>query len=278
VLALAEAVGAPIVKALLGKAAVPDRNPYTTGGIGLLGTAPSQDALQECDTFLMYRLWQSRFGADPDIAGKAITLSGHPFTVIGVAPPSFRGLDLILDCQFWVPLGDIDRLLPNTSNYESRFYHWIAVVGRIKRGITRTQAAAELNVLAQRIGKAHPDTEKDGGFRFEPAGSLPPRDAKAVMMFFAALTVVALLVLCIACANVANMFLAQASGRQREMAVRLALGATRRHLLHQMLTESVLLALGGGVFGVALSLWATRGLAAFHIPAPVPLDLSVNVD
>jgi predicted permease len=227
---------------------------------------------------LGHRLWQHRFGGDPGITGKAITLSGRPFTVVGVAPPSFHGVDLILDCQFWVPLGNIDHLIPNTSNHESRFYHWIAVVGRLKPGVTRTQAAAELNVLAQRLATGHPEAEKDGGFRFEPAGSLPPRDKGTVVMFLGALTLVALLVLCIACANITNMFLAQASGRQREMAVRLALGATRRHLLHQMLTESVLLAFGGGLFGIALSLWATHALAAFRVPAPVPLDLGVNVD
>ncbi len=227
---------------------------------------------------ISYGLWRHRFGADPNIAGKAVTLSGRPFTVLGVAPPSFRGVDFILDCQFWVPLGYIDQLLPNISNRVSYNYHWLAVIGRLKPGVTQAQTAAELEVLARRVAKAHADAQYDDGFRFERAGSLPPRDKAAVMMFLGALTLVALLVLCIAGANVANMFLAQASGRQREMAVRLALGATRRHLLHQMLTESVLLALGGGVLGVALSLWATQSLAAFRFPAPVPLDLNVNVD
>ena len=227
---------------------------------------------------LGHRLWQRRFGADPAIAGKTVTLSGRPFTVVGVAPPAFRGVDIILDSQFWVPLGTLDQLLPNTSNYQSRLYHWIAVIGRLRPGVSRTQAAAELGVLAQRLAQAHPESEKGGGFRFEPAGSLPPRDRSAVLMFLAAVTLVALLVLAIACANVANMFLAHASGRRREMAVRLALGATRGHLLGQVLTESVLLALGGGLAGVALSLWATRALTAFRLPAPVPLDLNVSVD
>ncbi len=227
---------------------------------------------------LSYGLWQRRFGADREITGKTITLSGRPFTVVGVAPAGFRGVDLILDSQFWVPLGNIDALLPNTSNYQSRFYHWISVVGRLKPGVTRAQTTAELNVLAQRFAKAHAEAEKGGGFRFERAGSLPPTGKAAVMTFLAALTVIALLVLCTACANVANLSLAQASGRQREMAVRLSLGATRGRLLRQMLTESLLLSFAGGAAGVALSMWATHGLAAFRLPAPVPLDLAVNVD
>jgi predicted permease len=226
---------------------------------------------------LGHALWQQRFGADPLIVGKAINLSGKPFTVVGVAPPGFRGVDLILDCQFWVPLGELGGLLPNTGNYESRDYHWIVVIGRLKPAVNSSQVAAELNLLAQRILKAHPNSDDDG-FRFEQAGSLPPRDKSVVLMFLAALSLVALMVLCIAGANVGNLFLSQAAGRQRELAVRLALGATRRHLLHQMLTESVMLALAGGLLGVALSLWATRALAAFHVPAPVPLDLTVSVD
>lgn len=227
---------------------------------------------------LGYSLWQRRFGADPAIAGQAVMLSGRPFTVVGVAPPSFRGLDQILYIQFWVPLHNIDQLLPHTSNFDSRNYNWLAVAGRLRPGVTRTQAAAELNVIARRLAQAYPDAEKDRGFRFEQAGSLPPKERSFVMMFLATLTVVALLVLCIACANVANLLLAQASGRQREMAVRRALGATRGQLLRQMLTESVMLALGGGLLGVAFSLWATFAISALPLPVPVPLDLRVGVD
>ena len=113
-------------------------------------------------------LWKRRFGADPAIAGKRITLSGRPFTVVGVAPPGFRGLDIILDCQFWVPLGNLDQLLPNTSNYQSRNYHWIQVAGRLHPGVTRRQAAAELAVIARNLGQTYPETDKDG------SGSNPP--------------------------------------------------------------------------------------------------------
>jgi predicted permease len=224
------------------------------------------------------RLWQRRFASDPAILGKSITLSGHPFTVVGVSAPGFHGLDLILDPEFWIPLGNVEQLAPDVPSRSSRAFHWLAVVGRLNAGVTQSQATAELSVIAQRFAKTYPDTDKGGGFRLERAGSLPPRDKSTVLLFLAALSVVVLLVLAIACGNVANLLLVQAASRQREMAVRVALGATRGQLLRQMLVESVLLALGGGVLGTLLSLWATSALSAFHVPAPVPLDLSVSVD
>jgi predicted permease len=227
---------------------------------------------------LSHRLWQRRFASDPAILGKSIPLSGHTFTVVGVAPPGFRGLDLILDPEFWVPLGNIEELAPMVPSRSARNTNWVAAVGRLKPDVTKSQAAAELATLAQRFAKAYPDTDKGGGFRLDQAGSLPPRDRAAALLFIAALSVVVLLVLGIACANVANLLLAQSSSRQREMAVRIALGATRGQLLWQMLTESLLLAFGGGLFGTVLTLWATSALSAFRIPAPVPLDLTIRVD
>jgi predicted permease len=228
---------------------------------------------------LSHILWQRRFASDPAILGKSITLSGHPFTVVGVAPPGFRGLDIVLDPQFWIPLGNVEQLAPSVPSRTARDYHWLSVVGRLTTGTTPTQASAELATIAQRLAKTHPDTDKGNGFLFDQAGSLPPgRDHKAILLFFASLSVVVLLVLGIASANVANLLLAQAATRQREMAVRIALGATRLQLLRQMLVESVLLALGGGLLGTLLSLWATSALSAFRIPAPVPLDISISVD
>ncbi len=227
---------------------------------------------------LSQRLWQRRFGADPTIIGKTIPLSGHPFTVVGVAPAGFHGLDLILDPEFWIPMGNVEMLAPSLPARDSRVNHWIDVIGRLKPGVTRTQASLELAALAQHLAKAYPDTDKGNGFLLDQAGSLPPRDRSTVLVFLGSLLVVVLLVLSIACANVANLLLARAASRQREMAVRIALGASRAQLLRQMLIESVLLALGGGLVGTLLSLWATSALAAFRVPAPVPLDISVSVD
>lgn len=224
------------------------------------------------------RVWKSHFTSDPNILGKSITLSGHPYTVIGVAPPYFRGIDLILDTQFWVPIGNIDQLLPNTGHFDWRYYHWIAVAARLKPGVSRAAAAAELQLLSQRFAQAHPDNEKNLGFRFEQAGSLAPRDKSVILLFFSTLMLVVFLVLLIAAANVGNLFLARAAGRQHEMAVRIALGATRGQLLRQVLTESVLFSLLGGLFGALISVWATGGLSTFRFPVPVTLDLNVGID
>ena len=227
---------------------------------------------------LSHRLWQRRFASDSNIAGKVVTVSGHPYTVVGVAPAGFRGIDLILDSEFWVPLGNVTSLVPNITSNDARDQHWLQVVARLKPGVTRIQADAELGALAKRLAVAYPATDKGNGFLSDQAGSLPPRDRSTVLLFLGALSVVVLLVLCIACANVANLMLSRAASRQREMAVRLALGATRLRIIRQMVLESVLLALMGGAFGTLLSLWATQALATFHFPAPVPVNLTLNID
>jgi hypothetical protein len=107
---------------------------------------------------LSQRLWQRRFASDPAILGKSITLSGRPFTVVGIAPQAFRGVDMPLDPQFWVPLGNLDQLAPSipSRERESRDFHWLAVIGRLSPGVSRTQAAAELSTLAQRFAAAYP--------------------------------------------------------------------------------------------------------------------------
>jgi predicted permease len=227
---------------------------------------------------LGHTLWQRRFAGDAEIVGKSITLSGRAFTVVGVAPTGYRGTDSVLNPEFWVPLGNGRALNPTEPPSEARDYHWLEVLARFKPGVTREQANAELATMASRFAAEYPATDKGNGFRFEQAGSLPPSFKGTVLTFLAALSIVVLLVLCIACANVANLLLARATERSKEMAVRLTLGATRGALQRLILMESVILALGGGLFGFALSLWATQAMSAFHLPAPVPLDLNLHAD
>src|SRR5580704_8783876 len=227
---------------------------------------------------LGYQLWQGRYNGDPGIVNKAVTLGGQIYTFVGVAPNGFRGIDLILDPQFWVTLGNLPQLTATAPNPESREMQWLRVAARLKPGVTPEEAAAEMQLLGQRFAAQHPESDKGDNFHLEPAGSLPPRDKKSIQMFLAALSVVVLLVMCIACANVANLLRAQGAQRQREMAVRLALGATRVRLVRQLLLESVLLSLGGGMLGILLSVWATYALSSFKLPAPMPLDLAIGVD
>jgi predicted permease len=224
------------------------------------------------------RLWQRRFGGDPQIVGKNIKLSGRSFTVIGVAPASFHSVEQILDMQIWFPLGIAEQLAPNLPPRDSREYHWLSVVARLRPGVTRKLAASELDTLAHRLAIAYPKTDKENTFIFDQAGSVPPRERTAVFTFLLALSIIVLLLLAIAGANVANLLFAKAAGRQREMAVRLALGATRARLRRQLLIESTLLGVAGGAVGVLFSAWSTQGLSAFHLPAPIPLDLSIRLD
>jgi predicted permease len=223
-------------------------------------------------------LWRRRFNADTSIVGKPVILSGRTFTVVGVVTPAFHSVEQILGTEFWVPLGNTAQLATNLPPQGSREFRWLALIGRLKPGVTRAHAAAELEMLAQRFALNNPKTDKGNRFTIEQAGTMPPRQRNAVAIFLAALSVVVLLVLSIAGANVANLLFAQAAGRQRDMAVRLALGATRACLQRQMLMESVLLGLAGGALGVLLSLWATRALSTLHLPAPVPIDVRIGVD
>lgn len=223
-------------------------------------------------------LWQRRFNGDPGIVGRSVLLSGRNFTVIGIAPRGFRSVDQLLNTEFWIPLEFAGELVPGLEGRASRDMQWLAMIGRLRPGTTVSDAHNELQTVAARLAQAYPKTNKDMLFQVRGAGSLPFHERGTVVIFLSALLVVVLLVLAIAGANVANLLFAQASARQRDMAVRLAMGATRARLRRQMLVESVLLGLGGGMLGMILSLWAVHGLAAFHLPAPVPLDTSFGID
>ncbi len=222
---------------------------------------------------LSNRLWRHHFSGDAGIVGKTMLLSGKMFTVIGVTQPGFRGTNMIIDSQFWIPLGETGQLGPDV-----RAGGQLKVIARLKPGVKRADAEAELDTMARQFAAAYPKTEEGLGFHTEQAGAMLAEAKAQIMIFITELMVVALLVLCIAGSNVANLLLVRAAARHREMAVRIALGATRFQLIRPMLLESTVLALGGGVFGVALSIAGIRGLDSFQLPGSLPVDLNLSLD
>jgi predicted permease len=227
---------------------------------------------------LSERLWRRRFNGDRGLIGARVTLSGHSFTVTGIAPGAFRSIDQILNTEFWVPLGMVPQLAASVPPHEAREYHWLSVIGRVRPGVSRQDVSAQLSTIADRLAVSYRATDKGNHFVFEQAGALPPVARDMAVPLLSALSTVVLLLLAIASFNVANLLFAQALNRHREMAVRLALGATRWRLLRLVLLESLLLGLGGGVLGMLLSLWSTGALSSVRVPAPVPLDLRVSLD
>jgi len=229
------------------------------------GSAPGKEPV----CVLNYNFWRQHFQSDPNVIGRTIRINGHPFTIVGVAPRGFIGTRLFTFIpDVWIPLTMQQTVAPEFGDYvEGRGNRWIELRGRLKPGVTEAQAAARMNVVARRLAGEYPQTNKDlqvnlipGGTRTQPAFvALGLISATTAIMFG-----VVGLVLLIACANVANLMLARAASRAREMAIRVAVGATRFRLLRQLLTESVLLSLLGAAVGVVLALLFNDLLKGFY--------------
>jgi len=222
--------------------------------------------------------WRRYFNRDARIIGKTILLSGKPFTVVGVTAPGFRGINKLFDSRFWVPDGERTQLSGDALNdLENRLGGRLDVIARLKPGVDRTQAQAELDAVAKRLAMAYPKEDEGLGFHMEPGGNLLPPQRVMFGAFLTALSVVTFLVLCIAASNVANLLLVRAAAQHREMAVRIALGGTRFQVIRPMLLESTVLALAGGAVGVVFCLAAVRAFTTIRFPLPLPMDLSLDV-
>ena len=249
------------------------------------GILPEEDQVVGRDpvVVLSHTLWRRRFGSDPDIIGRGILLNGQRYTVVGVAPRGFLGTDNGVRAEFWAPLAMAEQLFPDLTQDQPRAKRedsWLSLSARLKSGVTLAQASAAMNVVKKRINATyHRESQHDQRpVTVARAGGLVGGSETQARSLIAVLMVVVGLVLLVACANVANLLLARATNRQREIAIRLAVGAGRGRLVRQLLTESLLLALAGAAVGVGLATVAVRTISRVDVPFPFPVMFHFGVD
>ncbi len=245
------------------------------------GFLPEEDTTPSSVAVISHRLWQREFASDATVIGREVLLSGAPFTIVGVAPERFGGTELFFHPDLFVPLAAIRTAYPNTpaTILEDRADRWLTVLGRLAPGVTANEAASEFTVVAGRLASAYPDTNRD-----RTAVVVPEMAARARLDQGGAEGVTVILglvglVLLLACANVANLVLSRNAYRVRDVALRLALGATRVQLVRQLLTESTVLALAGGGGALIVGGWAIAYLSrVIIIPSALPLWLDLRLD
>ncbi|PYI48570.1 MAG: hypothetical protein DMF10_03805, partial [Verrucomicrobia bacterium] len=233
---------------------------------------------------LGYKFWK-KLGGEPTIVGTQVTLNGHSFTVIGVAPAAFTGVDVGLDPDIYVPMSMHQWIRPGGDLwFELRRALLLNIVARLKPGVTMSQAQAQMRTIAKQLEQAYPDVNKERSIALvsleaaKSQGLAGPNNEDLARNVSLLLLAASVSILLIACANVANLLLARSTARQGEMAVRLALGAGRGRIVRQLLTESVLLGVLGGFGGVILAYCLGDVLVALLPPTPFPISLNPQPD
>ena len=237
------------------------------------------------------RFWRTRFAAAPDIVGKTFRMNGTVYSIVGVAPPEFRGMMPAVTAQMWIPVTMAEKVeplgnqrvtgrSPGDTRFERRGQHWLWFKGRMKPGTDPAQVRAEFDGFVRQLGQEYPEVMGK-----ERIAVIPTRDVRINPDFDSTIAPAGLLlvaavglVLVVACANLANLMLARAAGRRREIAIRSALGAERARLIRQLLTESVLLALLGGALALPLAAGLSGLITRVQPPLPIDLGLAVSPD
>ena len=253
---------------------------------------PEDDAPSASRTVVLSnRYWQREFGGDSSAIGRTLRVRGQEFAIVGVLDDEFTGMVPMLAPEIWIPVrfaeeiepAGINEVVPSptgSSRLDRRGQRWLFVKARLASGASVEQARARIEVVAARLRSEHPQTNKDRRVTVRPTSDtrLHP-EADRMLAWIVSGTMLAVgLVLVIACANVAGMLLARAAARQREIAIRLAVGAGRRRLVRQLLTESLILGVLGAGVGMLLASWLTQLLSTFQLPIPIPLSLDLRLD
>jgi predicted permease len=228
---------------------------------------------------LGYSYWQKRFGGDPGIVGKQALIDGDEATIIGVAPREFHGTTFALDFDGYVPTNMISKE-DAARFWTDRASRTLIVMGRLKPGVSLKQAQTSINVVTERLAEQYPATDKGVTLRVLPERLARPQPfANNIVPFIAGLfLVLAGLVLLLACMNVANLLLVRATMRQREMAIRAAMGASRARLIRQLLTESIALGILGGIGGLLIGAWASGSIPSLLPSSRLPIRLDFSLD
>ena len=230
---------------------------------------------------ISHRLWVRDFESDPGIVGRTLRVNRFPFTVVGVAPPGFRGVMTGFGIDVWVPVTMSAPLMPGQQSIHSRNSGWLDYMGRLAPGVAPEKAQAALGVLAARLNREHPDENKGLTFRLVSgtASRFPITEmGQGVTAFLGVMMGLVGIVLAIACANVANLLVVRGVGREVEIALRFALGAGRWRVVRQLLTESVALSVAAGAVGPLIAVWLLEMWNLFEPPVPLPVELEVGLD
>ncbi len=226
---------------------------------------------------LSYPYWHSHFHSDAGVVGRTVNINKHPFTILGVAPPAFRGTELFFAPALWIPLVEEPTVMGfNDMKYRGNHSPW--VVGRLKPGVTPAEATADLNAIGAWLAKAYPSDDDGINFSLARPGLVGDMLGGPARAFMAGLMLLAGLILLAACANLGSLFAARTADRAKEVALRLALGSRRGLILRQLLTEAVLVSLAGGTIGLAGGVVILHGLSAWQPIPDVPINVPVNPD